>query len=123
LLADLGAILLRGVDVFKDGEMDNLRDRARNWLDRNRDTLQKRLCGDQVLNALTGDSALEAAAVADYIAKDLLNKPGAFTVNAILVKQGLKSLCEDLALMMIDLVPASAFARSVAGHRSRCGTI
>jgi len=90
LLLDLG-LALAGPGAARDGDADDLRGRANNWFDRNRDELKKRLCGHPDLDRLT-DAALDTAAVADLIA-GTTGKPAAYTVAAIILKRGLHWLC------------------------------
>jgi len=90
LLLDLGAALA-GPGATRDGDPDDLRGRANNWFDRNRDELKGRLCGHQDLERLT-DAALDTAAVADLIA-GITGRPTAYTVAAIILKRGLLWLC------------------------------
>ena len=69
---------LAGPGVSRDGESDDLRGRADNWFDRNRDELKKRICGNPDLERLT-DAVLDTAAVADAVA-GITGKPAAYTV-------------------------------------------
>jgi hypothetical protein len=90
LLLDFG-IALAGPGAGRDGDLDDLRRRARNWFDRHHNDLKQRLCGNPDLPTLT-DGAIDVAAIADLIAS-LLNKPAAYTVAAIILKRGLHTLC------------------------------
>lgn len=90
LLLDFG-LALAGPGAARDGGDEDLRGRANNWFDRNRDELRNRICGQPNLEQLS-DTALDLAAVADVIA-GLTGKPSAYTVAAILLKRGLHWLC------------------------------
>jgi len=94
LLAELGAELTgTSTAHLKDGELDDLRLRARNWLVRNWDALRKLICGNAAVTAAGGDEVIELLAVADLIVEVWLQKPGALTVGAIICKFGLNRLC------------------------------
>ncbi|MDQ1711478.1 MAG: hypothetical protein QOE45_928 [Frankiaceae bacterium] len=90
LLLDFG-VALAGPGAARDGDVDDLRGRANNWFDRNRDELKNRLCGHPELERLT-DTAIDTAAVADLVAA-LTGKTAAYTVAAIILKRGLNWLC------------------------------
>jgi hypothetical protein len=90
LLLDFGTALA-GPGAGRDGDFEDLRRRALNWLDRHHNDLKQRLCGSPDLPAFT-DGAVDVAAIADLIAT-LLNKPAAYTVAAIILKRGLHTLC------------------------------
>jgi len=90
LLLDFGTSLA-GPGAGRDGGPDDLRGRARNWFDRHHQDLKQRLCGTPGLDEL-GDSATDIAAIADLLAA-LVNKPAAYTVAAIVLKRGLRTLC------------------------------
>jgi hypothetical protein len=91
LLLDFG-FALAGPGASRDGDADDFRARADNWFDRNRDELKRRLCGQPNLQRLT-DAIIDTAAIADLIAP-LIGSPSAFTVAAIIVKRGLRWLCQ-----------------------------
>lgn len=91
LLLDFGKALA-GPGAERDGDPGDLRRRALNWLERHHNDLKQRLCGNPDLPALP-DGAIDVAAVADLIAS-LLNKPAAYTVAAIILKRGLRALCD-----------------------------
>lgn len=91
LLLDLG-LALAGPGVTRDGDPDDLRGRADNWFERNRDRLKERVCGHPDLERLT-DAAIDTAVVADLIA-DVTGMASAFTVAAIILKRGMHWLCD-----------------------------
>jgi hypothetical protein len=94
LLAELGAELAgTGTAHLKDGELDDLKLRASNWLARNWRPLRERLCGNPAIEAVRGNEVLEMLAVADLIAEVWLHRPGAMTAAAIICKFGLVRLC------------------------------
>ncbi len=94
LLAELGAELIGASTAnLKDGELDDLRLRARNWLARNWQELRKLICRNPAVLAVRGDEMLEVMAVADLIIEVWLQKPGAIAVAAIISKFGLNRLC------------------------------
>jgi hypothetical protein len=90
LLMDFGTALA-GPGAGRDGNLDDLRGRARNWFERHHTDLRQRLCGNPDLQTLT-DGATDIAAIADVLAA-LVNKPAAYTVAAIILKRGLHTLC------------------------------
>ncbi len=91
LLADFGVALAGGSDLTRDGNLEDLRDRARDWFDRNLEELKKRICGQPALDNLT-DGATDVAAVADLLA-GMMDKLPVYTVAAILLKRGIHTLC------------------------------
>lgn len=94
LLVELGAQLSgTSTSHLKDGELDDLQQRARNWLARNWEGLRSRICGHPAVTAVLGDQALELLAVADLIVEVWLQKPGAITVAAIICRFGLTRFC------------------------------
>lgn len=96
LLAELGA-QLTGTSTahLKDGELDDLRLRARNWIARNWGALRELICGNPAVAAARGNDLLELLAVADLIIEVWLQKPGAMTAAAILCRFGLTRLCAN----------------------------
>lgn len=74
-------------------------EKARTWLAQNRARLRAMVCPDPTVRRFlsceaTEDKLLLAAAVADLIAGIFANV-APVTVAVLLVKQGLKSLCQD----------------------------
>jgi len=92
LLLDLGRALA-GPGADRDRGTGDLQGDARNWFDRNRDSLRALLCGRPDLHALT-DNATDIATIADVLA-GTYNKPTVFTIAAILLKRGIHRLCQD----------------------------
>ncbi len=96
LLAALGAELTgTSTTYLRDGDLDDLQMRARNWLERNWRSLRKLVCGSPTVAAVRGDEFLELLAVADLIAETWLQRPGAITVAAIICRFGLTRLCSE----------------------------
>jgi len=94
LYLELGQILTgRSNEPLRDGDIDDLRRRAANWLERNREVLRQKLCvnGRPIVGV---DSLVDIATIADVVATTILNMPGALVVAAILVKQSISKFCE-----------------------------
>ena len=91
LLLDFG-MLLAGPGERRDGDHDDFRSRAQNWLHRNHADLRRLICGNVDVKKLSS-TAVDLAALADLVAA-VVSKPAAFTVAAILLKRGLENLCE-----------------------------
>lgn len=95
LLLELGLCLLNRDERSLSGEpdADNVRQRARNWIDRHWAELQQVVRNSPAVDALRSDNALLAATLADFIANLWITEPGAFLVAAIVVKRGFDALC------------------------------
>lgn len=93
LLLELGAALTGPDATYKGDRIDDFRDRAVNWLARNREQMKDLVCDNPRLDSLTGD-ATDAAVVADLLST-LLNKPAVYSAAAIVLKRGLHFLCTD----------------------------
>ena len=97
LVARLGNELIAGgLGTARDGATpQDFMKWAENWLQRNGEALKEGICGTSLLDATQGDELLEFAAIADFVAATLLNRPAAYTVAAIVVKYGVGRLCTD----------------------------
>jgi hypothetical protein len=92
LYATLGAELV-GTSTLKDGDLDDLRQRGRNWLQRHWAELRSHICGNLNIQAIRGDRTLELLAVADFIIEQWLKQAGAMSAAAIITRFGLDKLC------------------------------
>ena len=81
---------------LRDGEAEESRRRAENWLQRNHPALVEGLCGAPAIQAARGDGFLEFTAVVDFLTTEFLNLPAALTIAAIIVKRGITWLCGPL---------------------------
>jgi hypothetical protein len=97
LLEMLGAEILGTGPAFGPEDFDRQIRFAREWLQRKRHDLQRRLCGDvlETIGKREGFDALaDAAVIADALSA-MLGKPSASIVAVILLRRGLTSLCRD----------------------------
>ncbi len=89
LLLELGQQLVP--DPNRDNDPTDLKNRARDWLNRERRALAELLCGNPAVKHLHNNAA-DIAVLADMIAT-ATGRPPVYTVAAIILKRGLDWLC------------------------------
>ena len=96
LLDELGSWLVGDGPGFGPSDIDRKIRLAEAWLHEQRAVLRDQLCGDVWRQLETGrgfDALTEAATVADAVAA-ALGKPPANIVAVIMIRRGLRKLCE-----------------------------